>query len=240
MKISSLGRSARSKAGIKVRQPISKVYVKTRSNREADLIDNISSQVLEELNVKEIVSLTREQDFMDFQVELNRATVGPKYGSEISIIETELSKLDSISVAISLMNGVAIQVGNYSLVPGEINTIVSDKPGHASANDGGYSVVIPTDISIELLNEGYARELVHVVQNMRRSANFEISDHIIILYSCGNTLRAIVEQFSDYISQETLCSTIAQSDNIPGDSTSYTEQHNIGDSSISISISKAS
>ena len=240
MKISSLGRSARSKAGIKVRQPISKIYVKTRSDQEADLIDNISSQVLEELNIKEIVSLTREQDFMDFRVELNRATVGPKYGSEISIIETELSKMDSISVAISLMNGVAIQVGSYSLGHGEINTIVSDKPGHASANDGGYSVVIPTDISIELLNEGSARELVHIVQNMRRSANFEISDHIVILYSCENTLRAIIEQFSDYIRQETLCSIIAQSDSIRGDSTTYTEQHNIGNSSISISISKSS
>ena len=142
MKVSSLGRAARSQAGIKVRQPLAKVMVKVESSKERESLERLMPQVLEELNVKDM-------EFVDDVAEL-------------------------------------------------------DKPGLVASQEGAYGVAVPTEISWELAAEGMAREIVRRLQAMRRSADFDIADHIITYYHGEAYIRQVMEDFADYIKQETL------------------------------------
>jgi isoleucyl-tRNA synthetase len=142
MKISSLGRAARSQAGIKVRQPLAKVVVKVESSRERESLERLMPQVLEELNVKSL-------EFADEAAEL-------------------------------------------------------DKPGYVVSSEGGYMVAVSTELSPELKAEGMAREIVRRLQTMRRSAGFDIADHIITYYRGKAYVRRVMMDFADYIKQETL------------------------------------
>ncbi|MCX5999831.1 MAG: isoleucine--tRNA ligase [Chloroflexi bacterium] len=143
MKVSSLGRAARSGAGIKVRQPLAKVLVKTKSRSEAEGLARLASQVLEELNVKEIEFVAAETDLVD-------------------------------------------------------------RPGCAVATEGDYSVGLVTDVSSDLVEEGLAREVVRRLQTMRRSAGFDIADHIATSYQADLPLQQAIEHLSSYIQGETL------------------------------------
>ena len=142
MRVSSLGRAARSEAGIKVRQPLAKVVVKVESGRERESLERLMPQLLEELNVKSL-------EFVDQAAELG-------------------------------------------------------KPGYVVSSEGDYMVAVPTKVSPQLQAEGMAREIVRRLQTMRRSAGFDIADHIITYYQGEAYIRQVMEDFADYIKQETL------------------------------------
>jgi isoleucyl-tRNA synthetase len=138
MKVSSMGRAARAKAGIKVRQPVACVVVSVAGSGEQRSLEQLKSQVLEELNAKDL-----------------------KFGSY-----KEVAELD----------------------------------GHG----GVYLVAVPAELSPELKAEGMAREIVHRLQTMRRTAGFDIADHIITYYQGEDYIRQVMADFADYIKQETL------------------------------------
>ncbi|HUV57160.1 MAG TPA: isoleucine--tRNA ligase [Dehalococcoidales bacterium] len=142
MKISSLGRAARSQAGIKVRQPLATSFASLGSTRERAALERVKPQVLEELNVKDL-------QFMD-----------------------DVGKLEKESYVVS--------------------------------SEGDYAVAVPTEISPELKAEGMAREIVHRLQTMRRSAGFDIADYITTYYQGDAYMKQVAEGFADYIKQETL------------------------------------
>jgi len=148
MKISSLGRAARSQAGIKVRQPLAKVVVRVGSSQEREGLERLMPQVLDELNVKGLA-------FVDSTAEL-------------------------------------------------------DKLGYAVSSEGNYGVAIPVEIPPELAREGMAREIVHRLQIMRRSAGFDIADYITTYYQGEAYMKQVIEDFADYIKQETLSRQIAE------------------------------
>ncbi len=235
MKISSLGRSARSKAGIKVRQPLSTILIKTPNPDEILDLELIKDQIADELNVKEIRKLDNELDVLDFQVRLNQSVLGPKYGSELSNISKQLDKCDSNEVALTILAGNSFDVGGYVLSPEELSITPSNKPNFLSVFDGGYIVSISTAISTELAQEGITRELVHRIQNMRKSAGFAIEDHIEIHYVSDLELSEIIKNFYSYIIQETLSEQITQETAPNG---SYTERQNIENHEILLSITK--
>ena len=159
MKLASMGRAARSKAGLKVRQPLAKVLVKVRAPAEREYIDQVRPQVLEELNIK------------DIQVIEDDSPIAKR------VLEQAGEETETI-----------LSVENYSV-----------------SLDGGYMVAVDGDISPELAEEGLAREVVHRIQGMRRSANFDVTDRIVTYYQ-GPTEFADVMQgaFADYIRDETL------------------------------------
>ncbi len=158
MKVSSLGRAARSKAGIKVRQPLAHVVVSVSSPDEEASLERLKHQIMEELNVK------------DLKIKSN----------------TEVTKLDGYGYVVSGLE-------------------VDRKKGEKYPVSGGvYNVAVPTDISPELAAEGLAREIVHRLQMMRRSAGFDIADHITTYYQGEAYVRQVMEDFADYIKQETL------------------------------------
>ncbi len=152
MNLASLGRAARSKAAIKVRQPLPRAFVVVPDESECDGVALLSEHIQDELNVKDVQ------------------------------VVREVPQLDAANV---------------------------------SAGDERYSVVIVTDLSDDLVAEGLARELVRRLQTMRRAAELEISDHIVVAYHGGSALCEAVEKFSPYITQETL--TVALKNEMPGE-----------------------
>ena len=168
MRISSMGRNARSKAGLKVRQPLAKVQIKPRSIEERKYFGWIRPQILEELNVKE--------DFID---ELSS-----------SLYEMALEKLGDKTEGV-----VQIEWGLGEGIERKWSVAV----------EGGYMVAVDSTITPELAEEGLARELVHRIQNLRRSSQFELTDRIVTYYDAPAEIGSVMQgNFSAYIRQETL------------------------------------
>jgi len=173
MRVSSLGRAARSQAGIKVRQPLSHVVVSVAGSKEQESLERLKPQILEELNVKDL-------EFVGQVAEL-------------------------------------------------------DKPGYVVSSEGGYSVAIPTEIPPELEAEGMAREVVRRLQTMRRSAGFDIADHIIAYYQGEAYMRQVMEDFADYIKQETLSQQLI--DGVPGEGV-FTERYKLSGYDILLGVKR--
>jgi len=173
MKVSSLGRAARSQAGIKVRQPLAKALVKLQSGKEGEALKRVAAQILEEINVKGVESV----------------------GGDVEL----------------------------------------DKPGYEVVSEGGYSVAIATEISPGLQAEGVAREVVRRLQTMRRSAGFDIADHITTYYQGEAYIGKVMADFADYIKQETLSRELVEG--VPGEGV-FTESHKLSGYEISLGVKR--
>ena len=236
MRLSSMGRSARSKAGIKVRQPLESLFVHTRTPAESHMLPMIEDQILDELNVKKIVPVADASDIVSFRIQPNLPVLGPKYGREISDIRNLLEAADPEVIRKSVESGTDVQLGEYSLEATDILVTATELDGVSSTTDSGYAVGISSEISKELENEGIAREFVHRVQNMRKSAGFEISDRILLQVTGSSQIVSVLKGYSEYISQEILADNLDQ--DLAG-SNPFTEDHDIGGEHMTISIKKS-
>lgn len=233
IRAASLGRAARSKANIKVRQPLAKVIVKVRSKSEAEALQRLEHQLLDELNVKSVVATIDESALVDFETKPNLALLGPKYGRDLGAIRTALGQMNPQEVGIAAKTGKTVEVAGHSLIPEEI--LVSSKPkaGYAIAEEGGYVAGIVTEISPELADEGLVRELVHRLQTMRKSAGFDIADYIETYYQAGDDIRRVMTKFADYVKQETLSRGVLQGEAPEG---AYVEKHNIDGKELTLAV----
>ncbi len=190
MKISSLGRAARSQAGIKVRQPLAHIVVSVAGSKEQESLERLKPQILEELNVKDL-------EVKGFQ---------------------EVAQLD----------------GRGYVVSG-LEQRMDKKAGVAFFGAGVYLVAVPTEIPPELVAEGMAREIVHRLQIMRRSAGFDIADYIYTYYDGDDYTKQVMADFADYIKQETLSRELIEG--IP-EPNAYTESHKLGGDEILLGVKR--
>jgi isoleucyl-tRNA synthetase len=233
MKVTSLGRAARSKAAIKVRQPLAKVIVKVKTKSEGDSLKKLQNQVIDELNVKEMTVTTEASDLVNFEIKPNLVLLGPKYGKDLGRIRAKLNELDPQEVATKARAGNEIQVDNFSLLSDEILVTMKSKPGYAIAEDGEYVVGVATEISPDLADEGLAREIVHRLQTMRRSAGFDIADYIETYYKGDEGIRQVMTRFSSYIKQETLSKKLVEGKPPDG---AYVEKHKLEANEVSLAV----
>ncbi len=224
MRLSSLGRAARSQAGIKVRQPLERVLVKLRAADEEAALERVSAQVCDELNVKELAVLDDESMVSRFDVRADMSKIGPKYARRTREVLAALSSADPKEVARQVLAGSPAAVGEFTLEPDEIVVTSGAMEGYSVASEGGYTVAAPTEISRELRLEGDARELVHLVQNMRRSAGLDIADKIVTCYEGDPALDEVVELHGDHIRRETLSVSIRRESAPEG---AYVEAHKV-------------
>ena len=235
MRLSSLGRSARSKAGIKVRQPLARALVIMRTSDETDLLPQVEAQVRDELNVKEVALVEDAGSVVSFEIKPNLPVLGPKYGKELSAISDQLSRVDSAEVNELVSSGRAVQLEGYSLEPDEVIVSSIDIEGFSVASEGGYTVAVTTDVSEELRLEGLARELVHRVQNMRRDAGFDIADYIITHYQGPDELGRVLSLHAEYVEQETLSKELVAQEPPKG---AYTESHKVDGMEITLGVQR--
>ncbi len=236
MRVASLGRAARAKAQLRVRQPVAELFVKLPTQMEEHALERLAPQVLEELNVKQLRVVRDETDFLRFEVKPNLKLLGQKYGREVQDISRALSSMPEAELAtIARLAGAgeAVEVAGKRLAPEELLINGREKEGFASAEEGGAVVIVSTELTAELVQEGLAREIVHRIQNLRKDAGFEIADRIKTYYAGDATVAEVMRRFGEYVRQETL--TVALSDDAPEHGV-HSETANIDGHEVTLSV----
>ncbi len=199
-----LGRACRNTANIKNRQPIGTMYVKGAENLPADF-----SQIIEEeLNVKKVVFSEDLSAFISYSFKPQLRTVGPKYGKFLGQIQKALAELDGNAAMAQLKDTGLLKLPQVNetiaLTEEDLLISVAQKEGFAIETEGALSVVLDTNLTQELLEEGYVRELISKLQTMRKEAGFEVMDHIRISYVAGEIIEKIFAAYGEEIQAEVL------------------------------------
>jgi len=203
-RVASMGRAARAKASLKVRQPLTEVLVRPRDAGEAAVLTRNEALLLEELNVKALATLEDEAGVVTFDVKPNLPVLGPRLGREVGAVRSALAALDAGEVAAAVRAGQNVAVAGHDLAPGDFLVEMRESEGYAVASEAGYTVAIATTVTPELADEGVARELVRHIQDLRREADFELSDRITTWCAGDETVARVLDAHGDYVQGETL------------------------------------
>ena len=214
LKAVGLGRAARKAAGLKVRQPLSELWVRVPTSVEAEGLRRFEAELRDELNIKTVRALDSTTEFVQYRFRPNLRLVGKKYGKLVPALTVALRELAgdaARSAARAVEEGqpvvLLIDGQTLELQPAELLVETSSPEGYAVAEDGGVLVALDTTLTPELRQEGIARELVRNIQDARKNAGFEIADRIVV-YLGGvagdDELETVVRNWGDYIRAETL------------------------------------
>lgn len=208
MRVVSLGRAARTNARLKVRQPLAKVFVKVRDRAEAEALERLAPQVLDELNVKELCVLRDDAPLRTCVLKPNFGRLGPKYGKRLPRLREALAAADAAVLGPQLERGEAVRLTvddqAVILTPDEVEVSRETRSGLSLVEDGEFVVALDTELTEQLRAEGWARELVRRVQELRKQAGFDVADRIDAWYETAPDIVAALEPHRDYIRQETL------------------------------------
>ena len=204
LKLVVMGRACRNTANIKNRQPIGQMYVKA----DFELSEFFDAIVADELNVKNVTFTQEVRDFTSYSFKPQLKTVGPKYGKLLGGIKNVLSGLDGNAAMDELnANGcLRFEVNGEEVVLNREDLLIdtAQMEGYVSEDDNGITVVLDTNLSEELLEEGFVREIISKVQTMRKEADFEVIDKIVITYEGSEKAETVFAKNADEIGAETL------------------------------------
>jgi isoleucyl-tRNA synthetase len=207
-----LGRAARARAGVKVRQPLRRAVVVARG-AERDAIAVRADLVRAELNVKELEFVSEESDLVSYRVKPNYRALGPRFGRQMPQLAAAVEGLDPARVAAELGAGrevgVSVEGHEHALGEGDLELVMEPLAGYEVEAAGGYAVALAVEIDGELRREGLAREIVHAVQNARREAGLEVTDRISLRLGGDEELLEAVRQHEGYVTGETLATSIS-------------------------------
>ena len=204
LKLVVMGRACRNTANIKNRQPIGKMYVKA----DFELPEFYQEIIEDELNVKTMEFTQEVRDFTSYSFKPQLKTVGPKYGKMLGGIKAALGSLDG-NAAMDELNAtdslkLDINGQEITLFREDLLIDTAQMEGYVSENDNGITVVLDTNLTEELLTEGFVREIISKVQTMRKEAGFEVMDQIAITYEGTEKAEKIFAEHADEIAGETL------------------------------------
>jgi isoleucyl-tRNA synthetase len=197
--IVTLGHAVRDKANIKVRQPLALAQVGLPANLDEVKVMAQKDVICEELNVKDLVILRDVGEYVKRVVTPNAKVLGPRYGKDVQEIIRK-AKAGEFEVH----DDGTITVAGFVLSPEEFEIGYMGKPGFDVASADGISVVLDTGITEELKQEGHAREIVRLIQDLRKDAGYNVDDRIYILVEAAQPINKAVLAFADYIRRETL------------------------------------
>jgi len=225
-KIVKLGRSARNSSNMKNRQPLSRMLISV-----TELPEYYGDIVKEELNIKEVVLGAEMKDYVSFEIKPNLPVLGKEYGKLIPIIKQELSKMNQMELATKVKNGgieyLEIDDTTIELTQENLLVTMQGKDGFAFSGEGEIGVVLDTTLTPELIEEGFVREVLSKIQNMRKDKGFEVLDKIKLYISGNEKIQNIVRKFEDTIKTDTLTLEIVYGDDTH---TGYTEVNINGES----------
>lgn len=206
----TLGRNAREESKIKVRQPLSEVLIDAKVK---PIINDLVALIMEELNVKQVVFIDDVSKYMDYTVKPNYKVAGPIFGSKIKDFTEYLQTLDT-SLLNKLQNNETISYEGNQITKEMVDIKILAKSGFDVAMDGNNFVILDTELTKDLIMEGYAREIVSKIQNLRKTKDFNIIDRINIYYQADEEIKEAVLKQVDLIKQETLAINITPKDNL--------------------------
>ena len=199
-----MGRACRNEAAIKNRQPISRMYIKS----DFTLSEFYQEIIEDELNVKEVVFTDDVRDFTSYTFKPQLRTVGPKYGKQLGGIQKHLAALDGNAAMDELnadgalkfdVDGVAVELTKDDLL-----IDMAQKEGYVSQEDNKMTVVLDTNLTPELVEEGFVYEIISKIQTMRKESGFEVTDHIRVSINGNDRLSEIARKNKDAISGKVL------------------------------------
>ena len=228
-----MGRACRNASNIKNRQPIGQMYVKADFNLSEFYIDIIA----DELNVKKVTFTDDVRDFSSYSFKPQLKTVGPKFGKQLGEIRTALSELDG-NVAMDEVNAtgklkLALPSGEIELEKDDLLIDIAQKEGYVSEADNKITVVLDTNLTEELLEEGFVREIISKVQTMRKEAGFEVMDKITIYAKDNDKVIDILSKNGDQIKSEVLAEDI-----VTGTVEGYEKEWNINGEKVTMAVKK--
>ena len=194
LNVVGLGRAARNGSNMKNRQPLAKMYV----NADIKLDGYFKDIIKDELNIKEVVFVDAADELSDYNFKPQLKTLGPKYGKNLGEIRTALSELDGSAAKKELdANGnikLNISIGEIELTADDLLIEAVQKTGLFSVSDFGVTVAIDTTLTPELIEEGFVREIISKIQTMRKDADFNVTDHIVISVEGNNKIADIISR----------------------------------------------
>ena len=205
--IVKLGRSARNAANIKNRQPLSEMLISVST-----LPEYYSDIVKDELNIKKVELGAQMSEYVNFEIKPNLPVLGKAYGKLIPQIKQEIANKNQMELALKIQKGEVekVQIGEETIELNSENLLITmqGKEGFAFAGEGEIGVVLDTTITDELKEEGYVREILSKVQNMRKDSGFEVLDRINLYVSGNEMLEKVIEKFASQIQKDTLANNI--------------------------------
>lgn len=203
----SMGRSLRNQFNLKNRQPLAAAALVTRNPEEKRVLAEMEDSIREELNVKKVVFHEREDELVEYKAKANFRVLGKELGPLMKHAAAEIAGLDQDSIQ-TILDGatLTIEIGGKSVELNNEKILVDriEKEHLKVVNEGTLTVGLDTEITDELKKEGYARDLIRGIQNLRKSSGFEVTDRITLAVSGDAALKAAFEMFADFISGETL------------------------------------
>ncbi|MDD4624078.1 MAG: isoleucine--tRNA ligase [Bacilli bacterium] len=205
----TLGRFAREEAKIKVRQPISNVII---NGKYKSLIGDLVDLIKEELNVKEVIFENNLNKYMNFEVKPNFKEAGPIFGSNIKLFQEYLSKISEDDLNKLEVGDIQINIDNknYIINKNMIDIRISSKEGYNAQMQNNKFIILDTNLTQNLINEGVARELVSKIQQLRKTNNYNVIDRINIYYDSKEDFEIVLNEFKEYISKDTLAINITK------------------------------
>ena len=205
----TLGRASREESKIKVRQPIQKVLVDGKYEAK---INDVVDLIKEELNVKEVVFAADLSEYMNYSLKPNFKVLGPVLGKKMGMFAGALGKLNANEIVPKLEAGEKVTVDlageEFEFGKDDVLINISSKEGFDVCMENNIFVILDTHLTSELIEEGYAREFISKVQQLRKSSNFEVLDNIDIKYCSDDEIATALANFDEYIKNETLALSI--------------------------------
>ena len=228
-----LGRSARNAANIKNRQPVASMYVQGKA-----LPDMYVSIIADELNVKEVKFVDDASSFISYRVKPQLKTLGPRYGKLLPKINQYLAG-ESVGNAVVAAHNRGesykfdIDGTEISLAAEDVLVSTEENAGFVTVTEHDLSVVLDTNLTPELIEEGFVREIVSKVQTMRKEAGFEVTDHIVLSHHGNSLIEGIFARHGAEIAADTLA------DSIKLGSAGYVKDWEINGESVTLGVEKS-
>jgi isoleucyl-tRNA synthetase len=239
-----LGLGARGKAKIKVRQPLAEVVV-VADDRERAAIERLADIVREELNVRQMRFVAAAEELGSYEVKANYRTLGPLFGKDMPRAAEAIAALDPARVAAAVRDGdstigIAVAGREHTLSAEDVLLTMKAPEGYSVEREGAHAVALDLTIDEDLRAEGQAREIVHAVQNARKSAGLEVENRIELALTGDPTLLAAIEAHRDYLLDETLAVKL-DLDSTPGavEAMDYSEQTELDKLPLTIALRRA-
>jgi isoleucyl-tRNA synthetase len=235
-KVVYLTRSMRAKHNLKVRQPLSKIMVAV-DRKYRDAVMDMKDVILDEVNIKDLVVLEDDSDIVNKSVKPNFKTIGPKYGKLVKPLANEIKNLGKEAIkAIEKDKTYTLTVAGEEVTISieDVEIISTEIEGWMVESEEGVTVAVDTELTEDLIAEGYAREFVNRVQNMRKDAGYDVVDRINVFIEGDEQFIAYIEQFSSYICNEVLAGSISKSQVSDG----FKQEFKIGDFNCTITVVK--
>ncbi len=234
LKIVVIGRACRNTANIKTKQPIGKMYVKA----DFALSEYFVEIIEDELNVKSVEFTEDVSAFTSYTFKPQLRTVGPKYGKYLKQIQQTLASLDGNQAMAKLKAEGALKLDNISdevvLCEEDLLISMAQKEGYVSDSEGGVTVVLDTNLTPELIEEGMVREIISKLQTMRKEADFEVTDRIHVTYSGSDKVGEIFEKYGENIKTVVLADTVTE-----GMTDGYQKEWKINGETVLLGVQKA-